>query len=100
MGQARPRRRPARRTHLTFGADPSRPAACCVGNHETEPGLGPQGYDGFLGRFVLPRDGVPGVLNTWWFRMYCSNAVHASDGGVRARWEGLFDEFTVDRCPT
>ena len=123
-----------------------------VGNHEMEPGLGPQGYDGFLGRFVLPRNGVPGALNTWWFRygnvavigldgndasfeiahnkgwlgarqdawllqtltaarkdprvdfvvvafhncMYCTNAIHASDGGVRSRWEGIFDEFAVD----
>jgi hypothetical protein len=123
-----------------------------VGNHEMEPGLGPQGYDGFLGRFVLPRNGAPGAPNTWWFRygnvavvgldgndasyeiahnqgwlgarqdtwlrqtlttlrkdkrvdfvvvafhncMYCSNAVHASDGGVRSRWEPIFDEFAVD----
>lgn len=123
-----------------------------VGNHEMEPGLGPQGYDGFLGRFVLPRNGVPGALNTWFFRygnvavvgldgndasyeiahnqswlgarqdtwlrqtlaslrkdpqvdfivvafhncMYCSNAVHGSDGGVRSRWEALFDQFSVD----
>lgn len=27
---------------------------------------------------------------------YCSNAVHASDGGVRARWEPLFDRHGVD----
>ncbi len=123
-----------------------------VGNHEMEPGMGPQGYDGFLGRFVLPRNGVPGALNTWWFRygnvavvgldgndasyeiahnngwlgarqdawlkatlaalrkdprvdflvvafhncMYCSNTVHASDGGVRSRWEPIFDTYAVD----
>ena len=123
-----------------------------VGNHEMEPGLGPQGYDGFLGRFVLPHNGVPGSRNTWWFRygnvavvgldgndasyeiahnngwlgtrqdtwlrktlsslrtdprvdfivvafhncMFCSNAVHASDGGVRTRWEGIFDRYAVD----
>ncbi len=123
-----------------------------VGNHEMEPGLGPQGYDGFLGRFVLPRNGVPGAPNTWWFRygnvavvgldgndasfeishnrgwlgarqdtwlrttlatlrkdvrvdfivvafhncMYCSNLVHSSDGGVRSRWEAIFDTFAVD----
>ena len=27
---------------------------------------------------------------------YCTNAVHASDGGVRARWEPLFDRHRVD----
>lgn len=27
---------------------------------------------------------------------YCTNAVHASDGGVRDRWGSLFDEFGVD----
>lgn len=27
---------------------------------------------------------------------YCTNAVHASDGGVRNRWGAIFDEFTVD----
>jgi hypothetical protein len=28
--------------------------------------------------------------------MYCSNAVHGSDGGVRARWEHVFDAHGVD----
>ena len=28
--------------------------------------------------------------------MYCTNAVHASDGGPRARWGGLFDQYGVD----
>jgi hypothetical protein len=28
--------------------------------------------------------------------MYCSNAVHASDGGVRSGYEPFFDEFGVD----
>jgi hypothetical protein len=28
--------------------------------------------------------------------MYCSNAVHASDGGVRSRWEAIFDRYAVD----
>lgn len=28
--------------------------------------------------------------------MYCSNLVHASDGGNRRRWEPLFDEYSVD----
>ena len=27
---------------------------------------------------------------------YCSNAVHASDGGVRDAWGEMFDEFSVD----
>ncbi|MGH7823169.1 MAG: purple acid phosphatase family protein [Candidatus Binatia bacterium] len=27
---------------------------------------------------------------------YCTNLVHASDGGVRDRWGALFDEFGVD----
>ena len=27
---------------------------------------------------------------------YCTNAVHASDGGVRDHWEKIFDEFAVD----
>jgi hypothetical protein len=123
-----------------------------VGNHEMEPGMGPQGYDGFLGRFTLPRNGVAGALNTYWFRygnvavvamdgndasyeiaanrgwlgttqdawlratlsslradpavdfivaafhncMFCTNAVHGSDGGVRSRFEPVFDEFAVD----
>ena len=28
--------------------------------------------------------------------MYCTNAVHASDGGNRSRWEPLFDRHSVD----
>lgn len=33
-----------------------------IGNHEMEGGYGPQGYDGYLARFVLPGNGpVPGV---------------------------------------
>ncbi len=28
--------------------------------------------------------------------MYCSNAVHASDGGVRTRWQPIFDQHQVD----
>lgn len=123
-----------------------------VGNHEMEPGMGTQGYDGFLGRFTLPRNGVPGALNTYFFRygniavvaldgndasyeipanrgwlgsrqdawlratlsalrtdpavdfivaafhncMYCTNAVHGSDGGVRTRFEKAFDDYAVD----
>lgn len=27
---------------------------------------------------------------------YCTNLVHASDGGVRDRWEAIFDRFGVD----
>ena len=27
---------------------------------------------------------------------YCTNAVHASDGGVREHWEATFDEYAVD----
>ena len=50
-----------------------------VGNHEMEPGQGPQGYDGFLARFALPRNGVPGARNTWSFR-YGDVAVVGLDG--------------------
>ena len=28
--------------------------------------------------------------------MYCTNALHGSDGGNRSRWESIFDEFGVD----
>ncbi len=28
--------------------------------------------------------------------MYCTNAVHGSDGGTRSRWEPLFDKHSVD----
>jgi hypothetical protein len=48
-----------------------------VGNHEMEPGFGPQGYDGFLGRFAMPGSGpVPVVYD---FR-YGNLAVISLDG--------------------
>ncbi len=123
-----------------------------VGNHEMEPGMGAQGYDGFLARFSLPGNGVRGAKNTYSFRygnvgvvaldgndasseishnrgwlgskqdtwldatlrslradpsvdfvvaafhncMYCTNAVHGSDGGCRTRFGPVFDEYAVD----
>lgn len=39
-----------------------------VGNHEMEPGYGPQGYDGYLGRFVVPTNGATGCPSTYHFR--------------------------------
>lgn len=39
-----------------------------VGNHEMEPGFGPQGYDGYLARFTLPRSGAAGCPATYHFR--------------------------------
>ena len=44
-----------------------------VGNHEMEPGQGPQGYDSYLARFARPDNGAPGCpapsaisKATWW----------------------------------
>jgi hypothetical protein len=50
-----------------------------VGNHEMEPGFGPEGYDGFNARFALPGNGVSGSKNTYWFR-YGNVAFVACDG--------------------
>ena len=50
-----------------------------VGNHEMEPEYGETGYGGFNARFQLPRNGVPGAANTYWFR-YGNVAVVALDG--------------------
>ena len=41
---------------------------CATGNHDMEPGYGPQGYDGYLGRFVVPGNGAPGCPTTYAFR--------------------------------
>lgn len=123
-----------------------------VGNHEMENLNGDLGYDGYLDRFELPRNGPAGAPVTYAFRfanvafialdgndvsyeidrnagylgtrqdawlakrladfrarddidfivvgfhncVYCTNLVHGSDGGMRARWEPLFDRFGVD----
>jgi hypothetical protein len=39
-----------------------------AGNHEMEPGFGPQGYDGYLARFALPTSGASGCPSTYHFR--------------------------------
>ncbi len=39
-----------------------------AGNHEMEPGYGPQGYDGYLTRFTPPPTGAPGCPATYHFR--------------------------------
>ena len=39
-----------------------------VGNHEMEGGYGPQGYDGYLGRFTLPGGGPGGAPVVYAFR--------------------------------
>jgi hypothetical protein len=36
------------------------------------------------------------VVATYHHCSYCTNAVHASDGGPRQRWDGLFDDHDVD----
>jgi len=135
---------------MTSGTSRAVPWMPAIGNHEMENGYGPQGYDGFLGRFTLPgtgpvptvyafrygnlavlaldgndasyeitanRDWTGGAQDAWlagtlaglradptldWIVVgyhhcsYCTNAVHASDGGPRERWGALFDEHQVD----
>jgi hypothetical protein len=39
-----------------------------MGNHEMEPGYGPQGYDGYLSRFVVPTNGATQCPATYHFR--------------------------------
>jgi hypothetical protein len=39
-----------------------------VGNHEMEPGFGPQGYNGYLARFAVPQTGARGCPATYAFR--------------------------------
>lgn len=41
---------------------------CQPGNHDMEPGFGPQGYDGYLSRFLVPQNGAPGAASTYTFR--------------------------------
>jgi hypothetical protein len=43
-----------------------RPWMPCPGNHEIEFGNGPQGYDSYLTRYVLPDNGVPGFRGRWY----------------------------------
>lgn len=45
------------------------PWVAIAGNHEMEPGHGPQGYDGLHARLVLPGNGVRGAPHTWWLRL-------------------------------
>jgi hypothetical protein len=42
------------------------------------------------------RDDVDFVVVGFHNCMYCTNLVHASDGGHRTRWEPIFDRFSVD----
>ena len=44
------------------------PWMTAVGNHEMEPGFGPQGYNGYLNRFTLPRNGASGCPSTYHFK--------------------------------
>lgn len=44
------------------------PWMCVPGNHEMEPGFGPQGYAGLLSRFRLPGSGPPGCPTAYAFR--------------------------------
>lgn len=44
------------------------PFMCATGNHDMEPGYGALGYDGYLGRFLLPGNGASGCPSTYSFR--------------------------------
>jgi hypothetical protein len=71
-----------------------------VGNHEMEPGQGPQGYDGYLARFVRPDNGARACPATHHFRAGAaafvqvdsndvSNEIPANrgySGGKQTRW--------------
>jgi hypothetical protein len=46
----------------------SSPWMCATGNHDMEPGYGPQGYSGYLSRFLLPADEAPGTASAYAFR--------------------------------
>ena len=41
-------------------------------------------------------EGVDWIVVGFHHCAYCTNAVHASDGGVRAAWEAIFDRHEVD----
>jgi hypothetical protein len=42
------------------------------------------------------RDDIDFIVVGFHNCMYCTNLVHASDGGNRTRWEHLFDRYSVD----
>ncbi|CAN5205912.1 metallophosphoesterase [soil metagenome] len=42
------------------------------------------------------RDDIDFIVVGFHNCMYCTNLVHASDGGNRSRWEHLFDRYSVD----
>ncbi|WP_323793120.1 metallophosphoesterase family protein [Nocardioides sp.] len=42
------------------------------------------------------RDDIDFIVVGFHNCMYCTNLVHASDGGNRTRWEPLFDRYSVD----
>ncbi len=44
------------------------PWMTAVGNHEMEPGYGPQGYDGYLARLTTPTNGATSCPATYHFR--------------------------------
>ncbi|MBO0842931.1 MAG: metallophosphoesterase family protein, partial [Nocardioides sp.] len=42
------------------------------------------------------RDDIDFILVGFHQCAYCTNVAHASDGGIRDRWERIFDQFEVD----
>lgn len=82
-----------------------------VGNHEMEPGYGPQGYDGYLARFTVPTNGAPGCPATYHFR-YGNTAFVQVDSnevsyeipanlgysrGAQTRWlDGVLSQYRAD----
>lgn len=53
---------------LTSPLAATTPWMTAVGNHEMEPGLGPQGYDGYLTRLAVPGTGPQGCPASYHFR--------------------------------
>ena len=47
-------------------------------------------------RRLRKRDDIDFIVVGFHNCMYCTNLVHASDGGNRTRWEPLFDRYSVD----
>lgn len=47
-------------------------------------------------RSFRERDDLDFIVVGFHHCMYCTNLVHASDGGHRTRWEPIFDRFQVD----
>ncbi len=53
-----------------------------VGNHEMEPGQGPQGYDSYLARFARPDNGARGCPATYHFRAGAAAFVQVDSNDV------------------